>query len=95
MKLVVAFSEPITAAAPALDIVSLAVSGRAAACETYGGDAGALYFTCDELAPTASVRVSVGAGIAGASGVPLEPAGWDVELAALPAGSCREFGPPL
>jgi hypothetical protein len=94
MKVVASFSEPMTPPADPTQAVSVDVGGQPATCDSYGADAGALYFIC-EMSPTASVTLSVAAGMASPGGVVLEPVSWPIDVAQLPAGSCRTYSPPL
>lgn len=95
LSLVVAFSEPVTSTGAPVDAVSLAVGKHPARCTWAGGDGGAYGFTCADVPIAASVTVSVGQGIAGLSGVALDPASWDVALPELPLGSCTTYAPPI
>jgi hypothetical protein len=95
MSLVVSFSEPVTTAGAPVDAVSLAVGKHPARCTWAGGDGGAYGFTCADVPIAASVTVSIGQGIAGVSGVALDPASWDVALPELPLGTCFTYAPAI
>jgi hypothetical protein len=95
MKLLVDFSEPLTLGVAPETLVTLNVGGAAAPCTSYDQRPGVLYFTCDALSPTAKVEVSLTADAMSATGVPLQTGSWSIDVAALPAGSCRVFSPPL
>jgi hypothetical protein len=95
MKLLVDFSEPLTLGAGPEKLVTLTVGGAAAPCTSYDQRPEALYFTCDALSPTAKVEVSVTADATSATGIPLQTGSWSIDVAALPADSCRVFSPPL
>jgi hypothetical protein len=95
MKLVLGFSEPVTPPADPLAAIAVAAGGQPVRCESYGADAGALYFTCEGLSLATPVTLSVADGIATPAGVALEAASWSIDLAKLPAGSCRTFAPPI
>lgn len=94
-KLLILFSEPVTYVAPTAGLVSLTIDGAASPCDVYDAQAGGLYLTCAALQPTSRATVSVGAGIQGASQLALAPATFAVDVAALPAGSCRELLTPI
>jgi hypothetical protein len=95
LSLVVAFSEPVTCAGAPADVVGLAVGKHPARCSWAGGDGGAYGFTCEDVPRAASVTVSIGPGIAGLTGVALDPASWEVATPGLAAGSCSAFAPPI
>jgi hypothetical protein len=95
MKLVVNFSEPMVARPSAAGVVSLEIEGKAAPCALYDPREDGLYFTCDGLRPTATVKVAVSDGLPSKTGVPLAPGAWTIDIAKLLAGSCRDFRTPL
>jgi hypothetical protein len=95
LSLIVAFSEPVTCAAAPADVVSLAVGKHPARCSWAGGDGGAYAFTCADVPIAASVTVSVGTGLAGLTGVALDPASFDVDTPERVVGTCSAFAPPL
>jgi hypothetical protein len=95
MKLLVDFSEPVTLGVAPEKLVTLTVGGAAAPCSSYDQRSDSLYFTCDALSPSAEVSVSVTADATSATGVPLQSGSWPINIAVLPAGSCRAFAPPL
>jgi hypothetical protein len=95
LSLVVAFSEPVTSAGAPVDVFSLAVDRHPARCSWAGGNGGAYAFTCADVPVAATVTVSVGEGIAGLSGVALEPATWDVPTPERVVGTCSAFSPPF
>ena len=95
MKLLVAFSEPLTLSVAPEKLVTLMVDGASVACTSYDQREGSLDFTCDALSPTAKVTVGVTAEAASATGVPLQKGSWSIDIAALPDSSCRVFRPPL
>jgi hypothetical protein len=95
MKLAVTFSELVTLDSAAADVISLRIAGAVSACQQYDSRMDSLFFVCDDLSPTDTVGVSVGAGIAGMAGVPLDPVSFSIDVSKLPAGACRSFAPPL
>jgi hypothetical protein len=91
MKLIVQFSEPTMLTRPAAGIVTLLIVDSQSPCESYGTLPDALYFTCAALTANAKVVVSVREGAQGFGGLAVEAASWNVDIAALPAGSCRSY----
>jgi hypothetical protein len=94
-KLVVWLSEPIVYPADVTALVGLTLGGTASPCDVYSTTASALYLTCAGLTSSSRATVAVGAGLQSATMVPLAPAAFDIDVAALPAGSCRVFRPAL
>jgi hypothetical protein len=91
MKLIVQFSEPTRLTRPAGEIVSLQIADGPSPCESYWTIPGGLYFTCAALTPDAKVVVSLGVGVESTGGSPVEAASWNLDVAALPGGSCRSY----
>ena len=93
--LLIDFSEPITASAPPGGLVSVAFAGRAVSCVFVTTLIATSELVCPELASAASVTVSISAGFSGATGEPLPPGSWDIDIAKLTAGQCPYFSPPI
>lgn len=94
-KLIVSFSEPVAYPTDVSTLVSLAVAGLASPCEVDDAGPSGLHLRCAELTSSSHATISVGAGLQGASMVPLAPVAFDIDVAELPAGSCRTFRPLL
>jgi hypothetical protein len=95
-KLLLTFSEPITYTAPTAGLIGLAIDDVTSSCDVYQAMEGALYLTCAQLTATSHATISVGAGLQGASGVPLQPTSFDVNVASLtPQSGCRVFTPTI
>lgn len=94
-KLVVSFSEAVVYPADVTTLVGLSLAGAASPCEVYQAAPSALYLTCPGLTSSSHATISLGLGLQGASMVPLQPVAFDIEVASLPAGSCRTFHPPI
>jgi hypothetical protein len=95
VKVIVTFSEPVSAAGNAADLVSVALDGRSTRCTSTGVDPGVLTFACAERASGASGNVSLAAGLASFDGVPLEAGSWPIQVTQLPHGGCQAVAPPL
>lgn len=94
-KLLVLFSEPVVYPPSTGTLVSLTIDGAPSPCEVYDAQPDALSLTCVGLTATSRATVAIGAGIQAASQVALAPATFAVDVAALPAASCREFVTPV
>jgi len=95
VKLLLGCSEPVTFARAPEEIVSLSVAGAASSCVEYGAQGDTFLFTCGVPAAATSAVVSVGDGVAGATGVAMDPGSWTVALPAPATGGCVELRPPI
>ena len=95
-KLVLTFSEPVTYPPVVSDLVSLSIDGAASPCDVYDAPVGGLYLSCAQLTGTSHAAISVGTGIQGVTGVAMQPAAFNVDVATLASnGGCRKFVPDV
>lgn len=95
MKLLVTFSEPVMLTRTPEEIVGLRIAGALSPCSSYSVTASEVYFTCDALSENATVAVDVGGGVVATSGVGFPGGSWSIDIASLPAGSCRAYQPSI
>jgi hypothetical protein len=101
MKLIVGLSETVTLNRPTDELVALKIGGADSPCAWTGATSptplvvGGLPYACAALAETASVIVTVAPGGTAAGGATLEGGSWPIDIAKLPAGSCRTFQPQI
>jgi hypothetical protein len=93
--LLIEFSEPILSSAAPGDLVSLAIAGRSVSCQPNGAVGESFELVCSDLTAASSVTVSISTGITGATGEPLSPGSWDINVTNPAAGPCRYFSPPI